>query len=57
MNNNENAGKACTEETNESTLLRHIFAALKMLRKPLFGLQKRRKHPEQKRTIFLDKAY
>jgi hypothetical protein len=41
MNNTENAGKACTEKMNERT------AALKMLRKPLFGLQNRRKHPER----------
>jgi hypothetical protein len=27
--------------------LRHIFAALVLLRKPLFGLQKRRKQPER----------
>jgi hypothetical protein len=47
MNNNENAGKACTVGANERTALRHSLQALKMLRIFLFGLSNRRKQPER----------
>jgi hypothetical protein len=34
--------------------LRHIFAALVLLRKPLFGLQKHRKQPERYAQLVLN---
>jgi hypothetical protein len=34
-------------------LLSHILTALVLLRKPLFGLQKRRKHPKRYVPFFL----